>query len=234
MTAKQIQTLFRRIADPKIAEQACRFIKPGEAGYGDNYRFHGIRIPTLTAYLKEFRTLSSQEVLKLLASEYHEESWFALQILVIKFQRGTERERKSIYDLYLKNSCFINSWDLVDNSAHKILGPFLENRSRRPLYRMAKSSSLWERRIAIMSTFHFIRNNDFGDTLEIAGLLINDKEDLVHKAVGWMLREVGNRDPAVEKKFLSKFYKRMPRTMLRYAIEKFPQVERKLYLTGKI
>jgi len=209
-------------------------MKAGKGEYGEGDKFLGIRTPVLRACLKEFNTLSIEDTLTLLRSVFHEERWFALQLLVRKFHRGTADEKKDIYDRYLQNTEFVNNWDLVDCSAHKIIGPYLENRSRRPLYKLAKSRSLWERRIAIMSTFHFIRMNDFNDTFEFSKILLNDKEDLIHKAVGWMLREVGNRDQAAEKIFLNNNYREMPRTMLRYAIEKFPEKARKSYLRGDI
>ena len=234
MTIKKLQKTLRSLANPEIAEHALRFMKAGkgEYGYGDN--FLGIRISTLRTQLKKNRTLAIEDTLTLLSSKYHEERWFALQLLVWKFQKGTAEERKGIYDLYIKNIEYVNNWDLVDCSAPKITGPYLENRNRRILYRLAKSKSIWERRIAVMSTFHFIRSYDFDDTLQISTLLLNDKEDLIHKAVGWMLREVGNRDKITEKKFLKKHYRDMPRTILRYAIEKFPEGERKSYLRGEI
>lgn len=234
VTVKKVQETLRRLADPVIAAQSLRFMKAGEGEYGEGDKILGIRTPVLRACLKEFNTLSIEDSLTLLRSEFHEERWFALQLLVRKFQKGTTNERKLIYDRYLENTEKVNNWDLVDCSAPKITGPYLENNSRRPLYKLAKSRSLWERRIAIMSTFHFIRKYDFEDTLEISKILLNDKEDLIHKAVGWMLREVGNRDQAAEQQFLNKYYREMPRTMLRYAIEKFPEKVRKAYLRGEL
>jgi 3-methyladenine DNA glycosylase AlkD len=158
----------------------------------------------------------------------------ALLILVLKYAKGDARAHKRIYALYLKNTQFINNWDLVDASAHYIVGPFLMDESKKPLYRLAASKSLWERRIAIMATFHYIRHNLYSETLKIAETLISDKEDLIHKAVGWMLREIGKRDLQTEEEFLNSRYKEMPRTMLRYAIEKFPAAQRRLYLKGEI
>jgi 3-methyladenine DNA glycosylase AlkD len=154
----------------------------------------------------------------------------ALVILSSQFEKGDAQTRKSICDLYLANTERVNNWDLVDLSAPHIVGAHLQNRSRRPLYRLAKSTSLWERRIAILATFHFIRENEFDDTLRIAELLLQDEEDLIHKAVGWMLRELGKRDLATEERFLDDHAAEMPRTMLRYAIERFPERKRRAYM----
>src|SRR5262249_26095786 len=155
-----------------------------------------------------------------------------LLILVDAFRRGSVAERQTIYRLYLTNTRFINNWDLVDSSASNIVGAWLHDRARTPLRRLARSASLWERRIAIIATLHFIRRGDFDDTFRIADILMADPHDLIHKAVGWMLREVGNRDGRAERRFLQSRYTWMPRTMLRYAIEKFPERERRRYLTG--
>ena len=179
---------------------------------------------------KEFKKLPLAEVECLLHSNIHEERLLALVILVGQFEKGDEATRKSIYDLYLANTRHINNWDLVDLSAPQIVGGYLETRSRKPLDRLAKSASLWERRISILATHWFIRHGDFADTLRIAKKLIGDKEDLIHKAVGWMLREVGKRDVAVLEEFLDKHCRTMPRTMLRYAIERFPENRRQAYL----
>jgi len=157
---------------------------------------------------------------------------FSLLILVGKYSKGSETVKKRIYELYLQNTNFINSWDLVDGSAHQIVGDFLMDKSKEPVYRLAKSKSLWERRIAILSTFHFIKHDNYSETLEISKILLTDEQDLIHKAVGWMLREIGKRDILTEEIFLKKYYKRMPRTMLRYAIEKFPESKRQKYLKG--
>ena len=159
---------------------------------------------------------------------------YALLLLVSKFTKGNEKDKRSIYKLYLNNTNYINSWDLVDSSAYQIVGAYLEDQDKQILCQLAKSDSLWERRIAIISTYQFIKNNQFTEALDISKQLINDDEDLIHKAVGWMLREVGNRDVAVEKDFLISHSQQMPRTMLRYAIEKFPERERKRYLRGTV
>jgi len=174
--------------------------------------------------------VAPEQVLKLLASRFHEERLFALFLLVDKYKRGTDEERSWIYQRYLANTQYINNWDLVDSSADKIIGAYLQQRSRKPLYRLAKSKSLWQRRIAIIATFHFIRQDDFIETLALCELLVSDEEDLIHKATGWMLRETGKRDIKAEKEFLERFYTTMPRTMLRYAIERFPEADRRKYL----
>jgi 3-methyladenine DNA glycosylase AlkD len=163
-------------------------------------------------------------------SEIHEERLAALVILVLQVTKAEAKGRKTIYDLYLSNTKFINNWDLVDLSAPQIVGSYLENKSRKPLYRLARSSRLWDHRISILATLHFIRQNDFADTLKIAAMLLDDKEDLIHKAVGWMLREVGKRNVAALEGFLRRHHRIMPRTMLRYAIERFPEKKRRAYL----
>ena len=156
---------------------------------------------------------------------------FALLVLIYHFRNGEEEDKKKIHDFYLENTKFINNWDLVDLSARDIIGAYLYNKDRSPLYELVKSNNLWKRRIAIIATSHFIKQNEFEDTINIAEILLDDREDLIHKAVGWMLREVGKRDLTVEENFLKKHLKKMPRTMLRYAIEKFPEEKRKSYLS---
>ena len=171
---------------------------------------------------------------KLLHSKFHEERLIALFVLIHKFERGEESLRKKIFNLYLKNTKYINNWDLIDLSAPKIVGAYLFDKPRDVLYKLAKSKSLWEKRISILSTFYFIRENDFKDTIKVSKILLNDEHDLIHKAVGWMLREVGKRCLETEEKFLKKHYQKMPRTMLRYAIERFPETKRQAYLRGKV
>lgn len=189
-------------------------------------------MPVLRQRANEFKDLSRSETSNLLKSKFHEARITALLIMVLQFQHGDEKVQARIVQLYLNNTLYVNGWDLVDCSAHLILGPWLMRRDKGILSTLARSESLWERRIAIMSTFHFIRQQHFSPTLKIARLLLKDNEDLIHKAVGWMLREVGNRDRNTEEDFLRKYYRNMPRTMLRYAIEKFPQTRRKQYLNG--
>ena len=191
-------------------------------------------MPVLRKFAKEYFDLPLKAVETLLGSKYHEQRLLALFVLVDQFSKGDRKKQKSIHELYLKSTATINNWDLVDASAPRIVGPYLLERTKAPLYELAQSDLLWERRIAIMATFHFIKNGQFNDTLKIADLLLADKEDLIHKAVGWMLREIGKRHLPSEEAFLKKNYQRMPRTMLRYAIEKFPEPKRQSYLTGQI
>lgn len=234
MTAKQIHIALARLGDPDIAAHSKRFFKSGKGEYGEGDRFLGIRVPVLRRTAKEFKNSPLPEILRVLTSTFHEERLLALFILANKFSKGLPHERKEIYELYLKNTKYINNWDLVDSSAGYIVGAYLADKDKQPIYRMAGSISLWERRIAIMSTFPMIRANDFTATLAISRLLLKDEEDLIHKAVGWMLREIGKRDLSVEEAFLKKHYEGMPRTMLRYAIEKFPNKDRKRYLMSLV
>ncbi|HOD11692.1 MAG TPA: DNA alkylation repair protein [Candidatus Omnitrophota bacterium] len=233
MTLGGIQKELQRYASPAKAKILRGFFKaePGEYGEGDI--FIGVQVPAVREVANEFQDLPMAKIVRLLKSKIHEERLTALLILVIRFAKGNEAERARVFKLYLQHARHINNWDLVDLSAAKIVGTFLADRPKDVLYRLANSSSLWERRIAIVSTFHFIRQNKFADTLKIAKILLYDKEDLIHKAVGWMLREVGKRDQICEERFLAKHYKGMPRTMLRYAIERFSESKRQAYLQGK-
>lgn len=233
MTSKELSKILRELANPEYAIHSQRFFKTGKGEYGEKDKFLGIRVPVLRKCANKYSELSLTEIYKLLKSVYHEERLCALFLLVQKFEKS-HHEKSVIYRLYLDNTKYINSWDLVDCSAYKIIGPYLEDKNKSPLYKLAKSKDLWERRIAIISTLHFIKSKQFEDTLEISKKLLNDEEELIHKAVGWMLREVGKQNPKVEKSFLLNCYKKMPRMMLRYAIEKFPEPERKKYLHGRI
>jgi 3-methyladenine DNA glycosylase AlkD len=234
MTLAEVRKLLRGLGDAQAAKHAQRFFKTGKGEYGEGDRFLGIRVPVLRKQIRRCAHLRLHEILSLLHSPYHEERLFALLLLVDRFSKAGESRRASIYRHYLANTRHINNWDLVDSSASQIVGAYLEDKDRRVLYKLADSADLWERRIAIISTFHFIRLNDFSDTLHIASLLQNDQQDLIHKAVGWMLREVGKRDAPAEEEFLKSRYREMPRTMLRYAIERFPEQKRKQYLQGRI
>jgi 3-methyladenine DNA glycosylase AlkD len=222
------------LANPADAIHLKRFFKtaPGEYGAGDN--FLGLRVPALRQLVKAYRELAEAEALEMLASSWHEERLLALMLLVYQHGRGDAARRDSIHRAYLAHTRYINNWDLVDASAGQIIGSHLDARDIALLERLARSDDLWERRIAIVSTFHFIKQNEFGPTLKIARLLLNDSHDLIHKAVGWMLREVGKRDRRAEDAFLKKHYQVMPRTMLRYAIERHPETVRKQYLAGTL
>ena len=233
-TAEEIHLTLTGLGNSDIANHSKRFFKTGLGEYGEGDQFLGIRVPVLRKKAKEFRNTPLPEILCLLRSVFHEERLMALYMLVEKYNKGATRDREEIYRLYMKNIDNINNWDLVDSSAGHIVGVYLADKDKQPIYHMAKSKNIWERRIAIISTFPMIRAHNFKTTLEVSRLLLKDDQDLIHKAVGWMLREVGKRDLTVETKFLKKYYKLMPRTMLRYAIEKFPDRQRKKYLKGLI
>jgi 3-methyladenine DNA glycosylase AlkD len=222
------------LGNKQRAKVSQGFFKTGPGEYGKGDVFWGIKVPELRKLAKEYQDITTQEIKQLLKSSIHEERLLALLILVLTYSKGDETAKKRIYELYLKNTKFINNWDLVDGSAEYIVGDFLMDKSRKPLYSLAKSSDLWERRIAMMSTFHFIKRHEFSETLKISRMLLSGEEDLIHKAVGWMLREVGKRHLPTEEKFLKEHYKKMPRTMLRYAIERFPESMRQRYLKGNV
>ena len=234
MLVQNIQRKLQELGSREKAKVLQRFFKTGPGEYGEGDVFVGVKVPELRKLAKEYQKITVKEVKQLLRSAIHEERLLALFILVRKYSKGNEAEKKRIYELYLKNTQFINSWDLVDSSAHHIIGAFLVDKSKEPLYSLAKSMNLWERRISIISTFYFIKHDKYAETLKISEILLTDEQDLIHKAVGWMLREIGKRNMPTEEKFLRKHYKRMPRTMLRYAIEKFPEDKRQGYLKGKI
>jgi len=234
--ARQIADLIRKrleaLSDSEAAAHAQRFFKTGLGEYGEGDLFRGIRVPVLRKLSISLDDAPLAQVIRLLESEFHEDRLLALLMLMRRFLRGNEPERALIFDLYLSNTRYINNWDLVDVSAEHIVGRFLRNIPRAPLYKLAMSESLWERRIAIVATFHFIRQGEFMDTFALAELLLYDREALIHKAAGWMLREVGKRNSSELELFLSKHYQQMPRTMLRYAIERFPEEKRISYLKG--
>ena len=212
-----------------------RFFKTGPGEYGQGDRFLGLRVPQVRAVVKEVAPAATPaDAAELLRSPWHEERLCALLLWVGQFQKGDDETRRDIYTAYLASTDRINNWDLVDLSAEHVVGGWLHARSRRPLYRLARSGCLWERRIAILATFHFVRKGEFDDTLALAELLRHDEHDLMHKAVGWLLREVGKRDQQAEEAFLRRFARELPRTMLRYAIERFPEPLRRRYLDGEI
>ena len=232
ITAKEISKLLQKMGNKKDARFLQGFFKTGVGQYGEGDIFLGIRVPALRKMAKEYKALPLKEVLLLLRSPYHEVRLFALILFVNTFAKSDETIQKKIYNLYVANTRYINNWDLVDISAPNIVGAFLMERSRKPLYQLAKSKSLWERRMATLATFYFIKNNQFADALKIARILLQDKEDLIHKAAGWMLREIGKRDIACAESFLQKHCQVMPRTMLRYAIERFTPSKRRKYMDG--
>ena len=234
MSINKLREKIKRVSNKKHAEAMLWFFKTGKGEYGEGDIFAGIKVPVQRKIAKEFLNLSFTELKELLKSKVHEERLIVLLILVEKYEKGEEKEKNKIFRFYIDNRKGINNWDLVDLSAPKIIGHYLLNKDKKLLYDLANSENLWDRRIAILATYSFIKSGNFDDALRISDLLLNDKHDLIHKAVGWMLREVGKKNLAVEEIFLQPRYNKMPRTMLRYAIEKFPETKRKKYLEGKI
>jgi 3-methyladenine DNA glycosylase AlkD len=232
MRAEIIAAKAKEKAKKERAQINQRYFKTGKGEYAEEDRFLGLSVPDTRTLAKEFRETPLEEAEKLLHSEYHELRLLALFIMIWQFKKGDQASRKRIYQLYLGNTKHINNWDLVDTTAEHIVGAYLYDRSHMVLEKLARSPTLWERRIAMLSCFYFIRKKEFETALVIAEMLVNDKEDLIHKAVGWMLREIGERDQKSELGFLNRHYKTMPRTMLRYAIEKFEPALRMKYLKG--
>jgi 3-methyladenine DNA glycosylase AlkD len=234
MTAAEIQQQLRSLGSPEAAAGAARFFKTGPGQYGEGDIFLGLGAQKMHRLSKEHSGLSVRELRVLLRSPVHEDRSLALLILVRQAMKGDAGVKEKIFKLYLAHTRYINNWDLVDASAREIVGGHLADKSREPLLELARSKSMWERRISIVATHFFIRQGDFVDTLRIAELLLGDKEDLIHKAVGWMLREVGKKDQPVLEGFLRCHGRVMPRTALRYAIERFPKELRLAYLTGRV
>ncbi|MFH1236577.1 MAG: DNA alkylation repair protein [Parcubacteria group bacterium] len=230
-TASQAMQALKQLSNPVRAKASVWYFKTGKGEYGEGDKFIGVTVPNQRRVARMFRELPLPEVRRLLTSPIHEFRLTALFILDDQFRRFDPAGKKVIANFYLKHTRWINNWDLVDSSASYIVGAFLLDKPRAILYRLARSRNLWERRIAIIATSTFIHNSDFRDTLKIARMLLEDTHDLMHKAVDWMLREVGNRDQKVEEGFLKKYASRMPRTMLRYAIEKFEPSRRAKYLS---
>ena len=227
---KKLKDELKKAANPKQAKLLQGFFKTGKGQYGEGDIFLGIKVPVQRAIVKKYGGMDLKEIQELLNSKIHEYRLIALFILIKKYIKSSEEDKGKIYRFYLKNTKNINNWDLVDLSAPNILGDYLLNKNKKILLKLVKSNNLWERRIAIISTYTFIRHNQFNETLKLARKLLKDDHDLIHKAVGWMLREVGNKDQKVEKSFLNKYYQVMPRTMLRYAIEKFNKKQRSFYM----
>lgn len=227
---------LRKLANPERAKNSARYFKTGKGEYGEGDKFLGITVPEIRKLVKNYRELDFSDIDKLLHSQFHEERLLALLILVSQFEKGDQKTQEKIFAYYLANTKYINNWDLVDLTAPNIIGEYLrqqkdsgQTRMTDLLYKLAKSKNLWERRISIIAAFAFIRNNSFDEALKISEILLHDKHDLIHKAVGWMLREIGKRNQEVEKNFLDQYAKKMPRTMLRYSLEKFSAAEKKDY-----
>lgn len=224
---------LKALGDSRIASHSQRFFKTGKGEYGEGDVFLGIRVPVIRKCVRKHKAVLIPDILILLRSPYHEVRLFAVLSLVVKYASTDDADIQTlIFKSYLSHTEYINNWDIVDSSAPQIVGAYLFSREKKPIYDLAYSTNLWERRIAVISTFYFIRRNEYKETLAISEILLFDDEDLIHKAVGWMLREIGNRDRTTEEEFLLKHYKKMPRTMLRYAIEKFPEELRLSYLHG--
>lgn len=230
----QLEKDLNRLADKERAQHSQRYFKTGPGEYGEGDVFIGIKVPELRRLARQYRNLKRSDLTQLLKSKVHEKRLLALLILVHQFETGNDKQRENIYNYYLKNTRYINNWDLVDSSAHRIVGVWLLKRDKSILKALTKSASIWERRIAIIACFHFIAQEQYGTALQIARQLLKDEHDIIHKAVGWMLREIGKRDLSVEEAFLQQHYHKMPRTMLRYAIERFPEKRRKAYLNGGV
>ena len=227
----ELEQVLAGLADPEIAIHSARFFKTGKGEYGEGDTFLGIRVPQLRKLVPQCRQLPLTVVSDLLHSPLHEKRLVAALILVDRFNRGTVSEQKNIFTLYVQEiGIGINNWDIIDTTCPHIVGAWLYRRDRSLLYRFAGSENLWQRRAAMLACFYFIRKEDFTDALKIASLLSEDREDLIHKAVGWMLREIGKRDQQIEEQFLHRHCATMPRTMLRYAIERFAPEVRKRYM----
>jgi 3-methyladenine DNA glycosylase AlkD len=228
MTGKELMDALNAQADPMRAEHSQRFFKTGPGEYGEGDVFIGLTVPKIRKIAGQFKEISYDELQKVIESPIHEHRLCALVILTHKVKKDLEGAAQ----FYMRNLKYVNNWDLVDTSAHKVLGPYFENRDRSQLYEWAKTDHLWTQRIAVMTTFWYIRKGNFTDCLKLSDLLLNHEHDLIHKVVGWMLREIGKVDYAVEEEFLLPRYKKMPRTMLRYAIERFPEERRQEFLKG--
>ena len=226
----QLYRELQRLKNPEKAKIIARFFKTGKGEYGEGDIFLGIMVPNSRKMAIKYQELPFEDIKKLLQSKIHEERLIALLILIHNFQKEATQVQRKIFDFYLQSTIYINKWDLVDLSADRIVGRYLLNKPKKILVKLARSKNIWERRIAIIATYQFIKNGVFGETLRIAEILLYDKHDLIQKAVGWMLREVGKRDQKAEEDFLKKYYQKMPRTALRYAIERFDAKSRSYYL----
>jgi 3-methyladenine DNA glycosylase AlkD len=227
---QELKIDLKSLTDPEKAAFFPRFFKTGKGQYGEGDKFIGVTVPNQRKVAKQYRDLKKSDLKKLLYSKIHEHRLTALFILVSQYERSDEQGKREAYDFYLKHKAQVNNWDLVDSSSHKIVGAYLLQRDKLILTSLARSKSLWDRRIAMISTFWFLKNGQPEACIKIAEILVNDSHDLMHKAVGWMLRELGKIDLEMEEAFLKRHHKTMPRTMLRYAIERFPETKRQFYL----
>ena len=236
MKVQQIKSDLARFADPEKAAHHMDYFKACPGGYGEGDRFIGVSVLHQRKIARKyFKEINLEEMEELLRDPVHEYRLTALFILVLKFEKaGDESARQKLVQLYLRNLKWVNNWDLVDSSASHILGAYLYNKDKDILYELAASGDLWQQRVAIVATHYFIKKNQYIDTLKLAKILLNCEHDLIHKATGWMLREVGNRDLQAELAFLKENYRKMPRTMLRYAVEKFSPDLREKFLKGLI
>lgn len=232
LTAAQVQKALREKRNPEKAAFFPRFFKAGPGEYAEGDKFIGVIVPEQRKIARKFRELPRAEIEKLLDNPFHECRLTAVLILVGQYEKAkSETEQKAIYEFFLKKIDRVNNWDLVDSSAHKIVGPYLETRSRKPLYRLAKAKHLWKNRVAMIATYYYIKQGDFDDALQIAEILVKHPHDLIHKAVGWMLREIGKQNEALMLQFIEKHHAKMARVMIRYAIEKLSQKKRKEILS---
>ncbi|MDD4921688.1 MAG: DNA alkylation repair protein [Bacteroidales bacterium] len=236
MTAEHLRQDLKSLANPQKAFILQGFFKTGPGQYGEGDIFWGIQVPQTRNLVKKYRKMPLHEIALLMTDPVHEVRMAGGFLLVEYYKQSDEKDKKVCYDFYISHATCFNNWDLVDLTSHHILGGWLWDKDRKPLYQLAVSENLWEQRISILSTFHFIRKHDFNDSFELAKILLNHKHDLIHKAVGWMLREIGKRNPLAETEFLleDRRYTQMPRTMLRYAIEKYPEQQRQAFLKGEM
>lgn len=234
MTLKNLQKKFHKLKSKERAQSNARFFKTGKGEYGEGDSFLGITVPQTRLIAKEGNALTLKDIKTLLKSPWHEERLLAAILLVNRYKKAPETEKNEIYHLYLKNiKIGMNNWDLVDTSAPYIVGPHLEKSPRHDLYRLARSKNLWEKRVSIVATQYFIRKNDFHETLTLCEMFLKEKHDLMHKACGWMLREVGKKDVNTLRNFLKQYASVMPRTMLRYSIERMDTAERRMWMNQK-
>lgn len=233
-TYQAMRKSLENLTNSRQAVILSRFFKTGPGEYGEGDLFRGIRVPQLRQLVRQCKDVALDDAILLLESPFHEDRLFALLLMVDSYRSGNDLQKELIYRRYMENTAHINNWDLVDLSAEHIAGAHLLNRSRQPLYRLVRSPLLWNRRIGLLATFHFIKKQDFTDTLKLIRIMLHDREDLIHKAMGWMLREIGKRDGIAEEEFLKEYLTELPRTTLRYAIERFPEQKRLAYLKGNI